>query len=266
MADAITGSAAGEIASQTESLSPYAAPYVTDMLAKGAALANTPYQAYTGPLSAGASDLQTTAFSGLASLGMPTASTTGSFTGAAVSDYMNPYIEAALKPQLQNIARDAQMARNTLAGDYGRAGAFGGSRQAVADAELTNRALDRMDAATGTAYATAFDKAADMFGKDRAYGLDALRAQQVGGQTQRAIDQQGIQADKAQFTEEQRYPYQQVQYMQSLLQGLPIEALSREYIEPDSLSQTLGILGALGGIGKDLFGEDGIFTNPFKDD
>jgi hypothetical protein len=181
---------------------------------------------------------------------MPTASTTGSFTGAAVSDYMNPYIEAALKPQLQNIARDAQMARNTLAGDYGRAGAFGGSRQAVADAELTNRALDRMDAATGTAYATAFDKAADMFGKDRAYGLEALAAQRQAGAEQRAIDQAGIAADQAQFKEEQQYPYKQVQYMQSLLQGLPIEAVSREYVEPDSLSKLLDYLG----LGAGIFG------------
>ena len=36
-----------------ESVSPYAAPYVTEMLGKGQALAATPYQAYTGPLSSG---------------------------------------------------------------------------------------------------------------------------------------------------------------------------------------------------------------------
>lgn len=252
MSDPITGSAAGEIASQTESLSPYAAPYVTEMLGRGQALASTPYEAFTGPLTAGESALQSQAFGGLASLGMPTASTTGSFTGAAVSDYMNPYLEAALEPQLQGIMRDAQIAQNALASQYARAGAFGGSRQAVADAELARGALDRMDAARGRGYAQAFDKAADMFRQDRSYGLDALRAQQIGGQTQRAIEQQGIAADQAQFREERDYPYKQVQYMQSLLQGLPIEALSREYIEPDSLSQTLGILGALGGIGKDV--------------
>ena len=145
---------------------------------------------------------------------------------------MNPYIEAALKPQLQNIARDAQIARNTLAGDYGKAGAFGGSRQAVADAELTNRALDRMDAATGAGYAAAFDKAVDMFGKDRAYGLDALRAQQVGGEMQRAVDQEGILADIAQFEQERDYPYRQLQYAQSLLQGLPISTQSYQYTQP----------------------------------
>ena len=53
MADPITGAPTGEIASQTESLSPYAAPFVTEMLGRGQALASTPYQAYTGPLTAG---------------------------------------------------------------------------------------------------------------------------------------------------------------------------------------------------------------------
>ena len=65
------------------SLSPYAGPYVSEMLGKGAALASLPYQEYGGPLTAGASDLQTTAFQGLGNLAMPQASTAGSFTGAA---------------------------------------------------------------------------------------------------------------------------------------------------------------------------------------
>jgi hypothetical protein len=181
-----------------------------------------------------------------------------------VQQYMNPFLEAALQPQLQGIARDAEMARNRLASQYARAGAFGGSRQAVADAELARGALDRMDAARGRGYAQAFDKAADMFRQDRSYGLDALRAQQVGGQTQRAIEQQGIGADIAQFREERDDPFKKVQYMQSLLQGLPIEALSREYIEPSDASTILGYLGAIGAIGKDVFGgENPLFNNPF---
>jgi hypothetical protein len=58
----------GQPASTTESLSGWAAPYVTGMLAKGEALANQPYQAYGGPLTAGQSGLQTQAFQGLAGL------------------------------------------------------------------------------------------------------------------------------------------------------------------------------------------------------
>lgn len=50
-----TSDPAGQIAGTEESLSTWAAPYVTDMLAKGKALADQPYTAYTGPLTAGQS-------------------------------------------------------------------------------------------------------------------------------------------------------------------------------------------------------------------
>jgi hypothetical protein len=53
---------------EESSLSSWAGPYVTEMLGRGQALAGLPYQAYMGPLTAGASPLQQQAFSGLASL------------------------------------------------------------------------------------------------------------------------------------------------------------------------------------------------------
>mgnify|MGYP005988468775 CR=1 FL=1 len=282
MADPITGAPAGEIASQTESLSPYAAPYVTEMLGRGQALASTPYQAYTGPLTAGPSQLQQQAFGGLGSLALPGASAAGSLTGAAyqplspqqiaggetpqpfagagaspVQAYMNPYLQAALEPQYEQARRQTDIAQQALQSRYAKAGAYGGSRQGVAEAELQRGLLDRLAGITGTGYQQAYDRAADLFGQERQYGLQALQAQQVGGAQQRAIEQQGIGADIAQFQEERDYPYKQVQYMQSLLQGLPIEALSREYIEPSDVSTILGYLGAIGAIGQDF---KGIFT------
>jgi len=259
----------GQESSAVESLSPYAAPYVTEMLGKGQALAATPYQAYTGPLSAGESALQTQAFGGLGSLALPAASGAGSFTGAAyeiqdgspvastsptsvVQQYMNPYIEAALRPQYEAATRQAEIARTGLQSEYGKAGAYGGSRQAVAEAELARGLQDRLANITGQGYAQAYQQAADLFGREQDYGLKALEAVARGGATERAIDQQGIQADIGQFREERDYPYKQVQYMQSLLQGLPIEAVSREYVEPSGISQFLADLGLLGTAGQTL--------------
>lgn len=265
----------GQESSAVESLSPYAAPYVTEMLGKGQALASTPYQAYTGPLTAGPSQLQQQAFGGLGSLALPAASGAGSFTGAAyqpltpeqlaagkmptttapispVQQYMNPYIQAALEPQYAQARRQADIAQQALQSQYAKAGAYGGSRQAVAEAELQGGLLNRLAAITGQGYQQAYDRAADLFGREQDYGLRALAAQQQGGAQQRAIDQQGVQADIGQFREERDYPYKQVQYMQSLLQGLPIEAVSREYIEPSSLSTFLSNLGLLGVAGDAL--------------
>ena len=48
----------GQQVGSESSLSTWAGPYVTDMLARGSALADQPYYAYEGPLTAGESALQ----------------------------------------------------------------------------------------------------------------------------------------------------------------------------------------------------------------
>ena len=52
-------------------------------------------------------------------------------------------------------------------------------------------------------------------------------------------------ADKAQFEEERDFPYKQVQYQQSLLQGLPLAAQSYSYSQPSALSQFMDTSGGL---------------------
>jgi len=258
-----------------ESLSPWASEYVTDMLGRGEALSKTPYEAYPGALTAGTSALQSQGFAGLGSLALPGASAAGSFTGAAytpggdatgadasiVQQYMNPYIEAALQPQINAMARQNQIATQAMQSQYSKAGAFGGGRQAVAGAELDKGYLDRAATVTGQGYRDAYDRASDLFGEERRYGLDALAAQLEGGEQQRAIEQEGVLADQAQFEKEWKHPYQQVQYMQSLLQGLPIEAMSRDIIEPSGMSNILSDLGLAGTFLEGMFGGDGWLTN-----
>jgi hypothetical protein len=51
------------------------------------------------------------------------------------------------------------------------------------------------------------------------YGLAGLTKQAELGGIERGIEQSGIEADRMQFEEERDFPYKQVQYMQSLLQG-----------------------------------------------
>jgi len=67
------------------------------MLAKGQALSNTPYQGYGGSLTAGPSELQTKAFSGLAGLTVPT-DQMGGFDATRIQQLMNPYLMASLQP------------------------------------------------------------------------------------------------------------------------------------------------------------------------
>ena len=255
----------------TESaLSTYAGPYVTEMLGKGAALADQPYQAYMGPLTAGTSALQDQAFQGIANLTVPT--TMGAFTpdtfaasGAPamttegadataatgiVGEYMNPYLSAVLNPQLQEARRQAEISRQAEAGRFTRAGAFGGSRQALADLERDDRLQRNLADITGRGYSQAFQQARQQFNEEQnraraaqemanRFGFDVLSAQGKAGQIQRDIEAEGIAADREQFEEERDFPYKQVQYMQSLLQGLPLQTQSYTYSQPSSLSNIL---------------------------
>ena len=66
--DPLVGKATGK----ESSLSTWAGPYVTEMLGRGQALASQPWQAYTGPLTAGESAPEAAAFQGIGSLNVPT--------------------------------------------------------------------------------------------------------------------------------------------------------------------------------------------------
>jgi hypothetical protein len=220
------------------SLSSFAGPYVTQMLGKGAAAANLPYTAYGGPLSAGASDLQKQAFQGLGALKGPVS---GSFTDEGVmSKYMNPFVQGAIDPQVAAARREAQLSQLNLQGKYAKAGAYGGSRQGVAEAELQRGLLDRVSGIYGTGYENAFQQAQNQFNKEQQYGMDVLDAQLKGGGTQRDIEQQGVAADLAQFEFERDYPQRQVQFMQSLLQGLPLETQPYNYTSTSPLQDIAG--------------------------
>mgnify|MGYP003115462756 FL=1 len=335
----------GQISGTQQGLAQFAGPYVTEMLGKGMALADKPFEAYTGPLTAGASGLQEQAFAGYAGLdpnqqtgigsfggnmtaggtfdfgdaagqGFQAGFTPASFTAASAQQFMNPYLQAALEPQLREARRQADISRVADAGRLTRAGAFGGSRQAILEAEGARNLGQQLADITGRGYSDAFTQAQRQFNveqealrraeearrgqfnieadrlsqfderrrqqaneearreierqererkqfneeerrriaaeeADRRFGLSALRDMRTAGQEQRDIEQEGITADYLQFQQEQQYPYEQLQFMQSLLQGLPITATSRQFVEPGGFQQIsgglAGLLALLGG-------------------
>lgn len=260
------------VGSQTgteSSLSNWAGPYVTDMLGKGAALAETPYQAYTGPLTAGTSALQNQAFQGLANLTIPTAQQSTynpqSFTNAGIAQqYMSPFLQAALEPQLAEARRQAEINRVEQAGRLTKAGAFGGSRGAVMESELGRNLLRNLADITGTGYQKAYEAGMGQFNTEqgremqaaenaRNYGLSALQRQADIGGIQRGIESEGIAADIKQFEEEKMDPFKKVQFQQSLLQGMPLATQSYSYAQPSTLSQVLSESGGLEKFLRDIF-------------
>jgi hypothetical protein len=265
----------------SSSLSPWAQGYVGDMLEKGAALSDKPYEAYGGQLTAGTSPLQQQGFKAAGQLGIPagmasatSAATTATnkmgdmkynplgsdFNATMAQQYMNPYLQASLNPQLEEARRQAQIIQMQNAAKATQAGALGGSGRYLMDTETQRNLGQNLANITAQGYNTAYDKAAQQFNADQArkigegqfgtnFGLQAAQGQLAGattqgglasqenamglanlntqlgaGATQSAIEQANLDAERGQFQESQLYPYKQLQFQQSLLTGLPISA------------------------------------------
>jgi hypothetical protein len=161
-------------------------------IANAAALTSQPFQAYTDPRVAARNETQNTA-SGLikaaAGTSNPyTADIAGAYKGlinapaatitapsiignsdvntSTIQDYMNPYLEAALAPQLQAIARQGDADRKRLNASATFSGAFGDARHGV---EASNQSRDENILASNTigqGYNTAFNTAAGLRGSD----------------------------------------------------------------------------------------------------
>ena len=225
-------------------LSEWAGDAITTNIGQGIAAANKPYQAYTGTLTAGPSDLQNQYFAGtstLASTGYdPTKFTTGTFDTAAANKYMNPYLSAALDPQLAEMRRQSQINLQPSMAKLTQAGGFGGGRQAIMESEAARNLLAEQNKTVGQGYATAFDKAMQQFNTEQGrqmeadkaseasrqygsdFGLKSLNELQEAGKTQRDIESEGIAADKSQFEEARDWDKKMAQYKQGLFSGMPV--------------------------------------------
>lgn len=251
--------------SRTSTLSPWVGDYVTDALGKGAALADAPYQAYKGPLTAGASNLQQQAFAGaseMAQAGYTPGQFTGGFNAQTAQQYMNPYLQASLDPQLRELQRQSDIARLSDAGRLTKAGAFGGSRQAIMESEGRRNLLDKQQDVLGTGYKTAYDMGLGQFNKEREadeasrqfsanFGLKSIDQLANLGEVERGITSEGIAADKKAFEEERDFAYSMPKYQLGLLQGLPIGANTTS-VDQDAMSKLMSDIAGLGANYKKL--------------
>jgi hypothetical protein len=244
------------------------------MLGKTEALADQPYQVYGGPMTAGASELQSKVFQGLGSLSFPsqlgqtfssegayqmpdltqpasaTAAPTGS-TGIA-SQYMNPYLQAVLQPQLDELRRQNAITNMGTNAKLTSAGAFGGGRQAIMNAENDRNLMTEMNKTVGTGYANAYDKAMQQFNTEQGQAKTLADMLSGAGAQQRGIEQEGITADYNEFLAQRDYPQKMLQFQQSMLQGLPISTVSNQAAQQSGIGQLSSTVGGLGNIIESL--------------
>jgi hypothetical protein len=168
----------------------------------------------------------------------------GQQPGNIAQQYMNPYLQSVLDPQLAELRRQNDITNMNTNAKLTGAGAFGGGRQAIMNAENNRNLTQQMNQTVGQGYANAYDKAMGQFNTEQGQAKDLVNLMSGAGATQRDIAQQGITADLNEFNQQRQYPYQQVQFMRDMISGLPTSSVTNT---PGQLSNVGALLTSLGG-------------------
>jgi hypothetical protein len=97
--------------------------------------------------------------------------------------FMNPYIQASLQPQLQEAERQFRITGEQGKSRAAASGAFGGSREALMAAENQRNKNMAMNQMIGQGYNTAFQNAQQQFNAQQQANLQAQQANQQAGLT-----------------------------------------------------------------------------------
>lgn len=209
----------------TESnLSNWAGPYVTDLLGKTQALTGAALekpQFYQGELTAGPSTLQNQAYTEAAKLPGQ------SFTTAGTADtYMSPYMQNVVDIQKREAARQSGIQGTQQQAQAASAGAFGGSRDAIQRAERERNLGTQMNDIQAQGLQSAYQAAQNQYNTEQNRNLAGINTLAGLGNTQQQTEQAGLTAAQAQFEQQKADPYKQLQFQQSMLQGMPVQAQS----------------------------------------
>lgn len=279
---------------QDSGLGAAAAPYGQDVLAQSHALASQdPYHAYTGQTVAGPTGLQQTALDSVSGLNAGNLATQGTalttqganytptnatFDSTAAQQYMNPYQQNVIDIANKEAGRSADIQGVQQAGQAAQAGAFGGSRQGVVDAER-NRTLSLLQNNNQMqGQAAAYTNAQQQFNADQnrnnqanqyasqaalaggnaltSQGAQAFNQQQVSGGQQQAAAQGDLTQDKANFTGAVQHPYDQLNFMTNQIKAMPGSSTSSSTTytpdnsanQPNGLQQATDTIGGVAGL------------------
>jgi hypothetical protein len=162
------------------------------------------------------------------------------------SQYMNPYLQSVLQPQLEELRRQSQINLQPGLAKMTQSGGFGGGRQAIMESEANRNLLQQQNQAIGTGYSNAYDKAMQQFNTEQGQAKTLADLMGQAGTTQRGIEQEGITADYNEFLAQRDYPQKMLQFQQSMLQGLPISTVSTSPASQTGLGALQSTVGTLG--------------------
>lgn len=119
--------------------------------------------------------------------------TQGFTAPGAAEAYMSPYMQNVVNVQQREAQRQADIARTQRGAQAVGAGAFGGSRQAIMEAEAARNLAQQKGDIQSQGLQSAYQQAQSMFTSDQARALQAQQAnQQAMMQAQQANQQAGL--------------------------------------------------------------------------
>ena len=270
------------------SIPEYARPQVERMLGKTEALVDQPYQSYGGERIAGFSPMQQQAFQNVNSMQpsqqLGTATQMAGMAGLgslnagrnyqnmatnpyAMGAYMSPYIQNALAPQMYEASRQSDIMGQKNAAQAVGAGAFGGSRFGIQEAERQRNLGQNLSNIYGTGMQNAYQNAqqAQQFGStlglqgmgqagqmantlgnlgQTQFGQqkDIINALSTAGGQQQTLEQQRLSQQYQDFLNQRDYPKQQLSWQSDMLRGLPISQQSQTGYQapPSPITQIAG--------------------------
>jgi hypothetical protein len=244
---------------------------------------------------------QMTGMAGLGSLGL-----SGQMAGAgqdfarmatdptAMQGYMSPYMQNVVDYQKSQALRDYQIGQPMRKAQAVGQGAFGGSRQAIMEAEAQRSLGNQLQGIAATGSQKAFEDAqrqqqfgaqlgmqgrqaamqglgqfgamgaqlGQLGGQELAARQGIIQSQYGMGQQQQAMEQQKINQAMQDWANTQQYPLMQLGVMSNMLRGLPMQASTTNQYQaaPNALTQGIGAAGAGASLYNALRGASGGLT------
>jgi hypothetical protein len=213
----------------------WARPYAQETLAKGKALTESAtLPVYGGQRYAGLGELQKSA---IGSISSPEA------YNKSLKTFMDPYAQNVIDIQKREAGRQAGIMGTQQQAQATQAGAFGGYRQGIQEAERQRNLMQQMGDIQQRGSEAAFQNA------QQAMQRDIANKMQLGAMQQQDI-QRPLDIAYQDFLNQQNQPYKQLGFMSDLIRGTPTGSSSAMtmYQAPGSM------LGQVAGLGMGAYG------------
>jgi hypothetical protein len=275
---------------QNVQLPNYIAPYVGRMLGRAEGLSQEEYTPYTGARLADFNADQQAAFERMRSMSSTTPQQTqgAGIVGQAANQllagsnqrfdqgmadfYMSPYMQSVVDIQKREAQREFDKMLPGLDAQAQKAGAFGGARHGLVEAEARRNLATQLGDIQAQGLQSAFTNAQGQFNADQnRMGTMATGAAGAGqtlsgigqnmfqnqlatnqgllgiGNQQQGLAQRSADIGYEQFQQQRQHPYEQARYMQNFLQGLPMTQTATATMTPAPTTAQQLISSGIGG-------------------